>query len=75
LGAVPRRHRDRREFLPPLQRFSPIVQLFIGKGDEKIKAKTALFGEDIRSRVSEKAAQYAAERPDTYRDGFFYFKK
>lgn len=55
--------------------FLPIVQLFIGKGDEKIKAKTALFGEDVWSRVSEKAAQYAYERPDTYRDGFFYFKK
>ena len=55
--------------------FLPIVQLFIGKGDEKIKAKTALFSEAVWSRVSEKAAQYAEERPDTYRDGFFYFKK
>ena len=55
--------------------FLPIVQLFLGKNDEKIKAKTGLFGEDMWSRVSEKAARYTQEHPDLYRDGFFYFKK
>ena len=55
--------------------FLPIVQLFIGKGDEKIKAKTALFSEEVWNRVSETAARYAEKHPDTYRDGFFYFKK
>ena len=55
--------------------FLPIVQLFIGKNDEKIKAKTALFSEDVWNRVSEMAARYTEKLPDTYRDGFFYFKK
>ena len=55
--------------------FMPIVQLFLGKGDEKIRAKTALFGEDIWSRVAEMAEAYRCEHPDLFRDGFYYFKK
>ena len=55
--------------------FMPIVQLFLGKNDEKIQAKTELFGEDIWDRVKEKAAQYTLDHPDFSRDGFYYFKK
>ena len=55
--------------------FMPIVQLFLGKGDEKIRAKTALFGEDVWSRVAEMADAYLYEHPDLFRDGFYYFKK
>ena len=55
--------------------FLPIVQLFLGKNNEKIKAKAELFGEDIWSRVEEKAAQYTRKHPDLFRDGFYYFKK
>ena len=55
--------------------FMPVVQLFLGKGDEKIRTKTALFGEDIWSRVTEKAEAYLYEHPELCRDGFYYFKK
>ena len=55
--------------------FMPIVQLFIGKNDEKILAKAGLFSEDVWNRVSEKAAAYTEKHPDLCRDGFFYFKK
>ena len=55
--------------------FTPIVQLFLGKDDDKIRAKTALFGENVWSRVAELAEEYLHEHPDLCRDGFFYFKK
>lgn len=54
--------------------FVPIVQLFLGKKDEKIMEKTELFGEDIWKMVSEKADDYVRLYPDCSRDGFFYFK-
>ncbi len=55
--------------------FMPIVQLFLGKKDEKIQAKTELFGEDVWNMVQEKANEYVSLHPDLCRDGFFYFKK
>ncbi len=55
--------------------FMPIVQLFLGKKDEKILAKADLFSEDTWNRVHEQANEYVSQHPDLYRDGFFYFKK
>lgn len=55
--------------------FMPIVQLFLGKKDEKIRAKTELFGEDIWNTVRDKSEEYIRFHPDLCRDGFFYFKK
>lgn len=55
--------------------FMPIVQLFIGKNDDAIRAKTALFGENVWARVAECAAEYRRLRPGVCRDGFYYFKK
>ena len=55
--------------------FLPIVQLFLGKGDDKIRAKTALFGENVWDDVARKAEEYLCEHPDLCRDGFYYFKK
>lgn len=55
--------------------FMPIVQLFLGKNDDKIRAKTALFGENVWNTVAEKANEYTLQHPDYCRDGFFYFKK
>jgi hypothetical protein len=54
--------------------FVPIVQLFLGKKDEKITEKTKLFKEDIWQAVTEKAQDYLKSSPDCSRDGFFYFK-
>ncbi len=54
--------------------FIPIVQLFIGKNDDKIMQKTELFGENIWQTVSQKAEEYMRLYPDCARDGFFYFK-
>lgn len=55
--------------------FTPIVQLFLGKNDEKIMQKTSLFGEDTWQTVSQLADEYARLYPDSFRDGFFYFKQ
>ena len=55
--------------------FMPVVQLFLGKGDDKIRTKTDLFGEDVWSRVAEKAEDYLYNHSELCRDGFFYFKK
>lgn len=55
--------------------FMPIVQLFLGKNDDKIKAKTALFGGDMWKTVKDKADEYISLHPDLCRDGFYYFKK
>ncbi|MBQ7380815.1 MAG: hypothetical protein IJW69_01885 [Clostridia bacterium] len=55
--------------------FVPIVQLFIGKQDEKIHEKIQLFSEDIWNTVADKATQYIKAHSDLSRDGFFYFKK
>jgi len=55
--------------------FTPIVQLFLGKNDEKIAKKVDLFGEDVWSKVASKAAEYREAHPGLCRDGFFYFKK
>ena len=55
--------------------FVPIVQLFLGKKDEKIQEKVELFGEDIWNTVREKANEYISLHPELCRDGFFYFKK
>lgn len=54
--------------------FSPLVQLFFGKKDDKIKQKTELFGEDTWQAVTEKAKEYLRLNPDCSRDGFFCFK-
>lgn len=54
--------------------FVPIVQLFLGKKDDKIMEKTKLFKEDVWQTVSEKADDYLRFYPDSSRDGFFYFK-
>ena len=54
--------------------FVPIVQLFLGKKDEKIMEKTKLFREDVWQAVSEKADDYVRLYPNRARDGFFYFK-
>jgi len=55
--------------------FMPIVQLFLGKNDDKIRAKTELFNEAMWDTVKEKADEYLRLHPDLCRDGFFYFKK
>lgn len=55
--------------------FVPIVQLFLGKNDQKIQAKTELFGEEKWNAVKEMADEYINLHPDLRRDGFFYFKK
>lgn len=55
--------------------FVPIVQLFIGKHDNKIMEKVNLFGDDMWKLVTEKANEYINDHPDLYRDGFYYFKK
>ena len=55
--------------------FLPIVQLFLGKNDEKIKANAEMFDEKVWARVAEQAAKYTAKRPNLYRDGLYYFKK
>lgn len=54
--------------------FVPIVQLFLGKKDEKIMEKVNLFNEDVWQTVSEKADEYVRLYPNRARDGFFYFK-
>ncbi len=55
--------------------FVPIVQLFLGKKDEKIQEKIKLFNEDVWNTVTAKAADYVELHPNMCRDGFFYFKK
>ena len=55
--------------------FLPIVQLFIGKQDDKIKEKVKLFDENVWNMVADKADSYINEHPGLSRDGFFYFKK
>lgn len=55
--------------------FVPIIQLFIGKHDDKIIEKVKLFGQDVWKMVAEKANEYISTHPDLCRDGFFYFKK
>lgn len=55
--------------------FMPIVQLFLGKGDDKIRAKISLFEENVWDRVTQKAEEYLYNHPDLCRDGFCYFKK
>lgn len=55
--------------------FVPVVQLFIGKKDEKIQEKADLFSEDEWQKVATLAAAYRSAHPDLARDGFFYFKK
>ncbi len=54
--------------------FVPVVQLFLGKQDEKIMAKTKLFGEETWQKVAEKTEEYVRLYPNCSRDGFFYFK-
>lgn len=55
--------------------FMPLVQLFLGKKDEKIREKTALFGEDVWEKVTSLGEKYLAEHSDLIRDGFYYLKK
>lgn len=55
--------------------FMPIVQLFLGKKDEKIKKKVELFPESRWQRVEQLASEYREAHPDLSRDGFNYFKK
>ncbi len=55
--------------------FTPIVQLFLGKNDEKISAKVGLFSEEVWDKVVDKANEYRKLHPQLWRDGFFYFKK
>ncbi len=49
---------------------TPVVQLFFGKKDDKIKQNTELFDESVWDRVSEKAGEYA--KTGKSRNGFFY---
>lgn len=55
--------------------FTPVVQLFIGKKDEKIKEKVGLFDEALWEQVGCKADEYIMAHPGLRRDGFYYFKK
>lgn len=55
--------------------FVPVVQLFIGKNDEKIQEKVDQFSEDDWQKVTALADAYQAAHPGVARDGFFYFKK
>ena len=55
--------------------FLPIVQLFLGKNDQKIKAKTELFDEDVWKHFEACATLYSQKHPDLFRDGLYYFKK
>lgn len=50
--------------------FIPVVQLFLGKNDEKIKSNTELFGNPVWERLNAKAAEYA--NTGKSRNGFFY---
>lgn len=55
--------------------FMPIVQLFLGKNDDKIRANTKYLNEEAWRRAEFKANEYRERHPDLCRDGFFYFKK
>lgn len=55
--------------------FIPIVQLFLAKKDDEIRARTALFGEDVWNRVETLGKCCLDRDPDRCRDGFSYFKK
>lgn len=53
--------------------FTPVVQLFYGANDKKIKAKTELFTEETWQRVTELTEARAPSAPK--RDGFGFMKK
>ncbi len=53
--------------------FVPVIQLFCGANDEKIKAKTALFDEETWSRVTRLTEERAAH-PTEPRQGFYFMK-
>lgn len=55
--------------------FVPVVQLFLGKNDEKIRSKVNLFDAATWEKVAGLAEEYQAEHPGMERDGFFYMKK
>ena len=55
--------------------FAPIIQLFLGKKDDKIREKTALFPEETWEKVAALAAAYREKHPDLVRDGLAFFKK
>lgn len=55
--------------------FVPVVQLFLGKNDEKIRSKVNLFDAATWEKVAGLAEEYQAEHPGMERDGFFYAKK
>ncbi|MBQ1847883.1 MAG: hypothetical protein II135_07765 [Clostridia bacterium] len=50
--------------------FIPVVQLFFGKDDEKIKKNADIFDDALWERVGEKTKEYAALGKE--RNGFFY---
>ena len=53
---------------------APLVQLFLGKKDERIMEKTKLFGEEVWQTVTDKADEYLHLYPNCSRDGFFCFR-
>lgn len=55
--------------------FMPLIQLFLGKNDEKIAQKVNLFSEQTWEKVNEKASAYLDEHPGMKRFGFSCFKK
>lgn len=55
--------------------FMPIVQLFVGKNDDKIREKVKLFDEAVWQKAEQCAAEHRRAHPDVSRFGFYYFKK
>ena len=53
--------------------FTPVVQLFYGANDKKIRAKTELFTEETWQRVAKLTEARAPSAPK--RDGFGFMKK
>ncbi|MBR4434671.1 MAG: hypothetical protein IKS90_01065 [Clostridia bacterium] len=53
--------------------FTPVVQLFLSKNDEEIRARTSLFDEACWQKVERLSNAYITEHPTMRRKGFFCF--
>ena len=50
-------------YLDRYRDFTPVLALFLSHNEAELKAKTALFGEEVWSMVSDKMHDYAAAHP------------